>query len=146
MTFSLLATDASTAQGITIVSAVDSPTAGGEVEIGDTVKSIFCEINIAAETITNPKILHWQIVKQPNSAISFPSPALYDQTTKKFVIKRGMEMLPKSVSTVTKRIFVVRIPRIYQRQGDLDKIIFRFIVSSNETVNVCGFFIFRHFG
>lgn len=146
VTFSNLASDASSPVIITIVKAEDSPTTGGEIEIGDTVRSVFCELNFSAETITNPKTIHWIIVKNPANALISGSPATVDGSTKRFILKRGMEMLPKSVGTAIKRVFVVRIPPRMSRFGDADELELRYVASSNETVNVCGIFIFRHYG
>lgn len=57
-----------------------------------------------------------------------------------------MEMLPKDVGTTIKRIGVVKVPRGFQRMADTDQIQFKYVATSAETVNVCGNFIFRHFG
>ncbi len=146
VTFSNLASDASSTVSIDVITAVNAPTTAGQVEIGDTVPWVFCEINFAAQTITNPKIIHWKIWKQAAGQITTTAPSTYDDTAKRFHLKRGMEMLPASVSTVTKRIFVVRLPPRLRRMGDGDKIRFSYIATSAETVNVCGFFIFKHFG
>ncbi len=113
-----------------------------EVAIGAHIGSIYFEINFAAEDITTPKVIHWEVLKSPfGTTMSVPS--LYNQDDKRFVLKRGMEMLPKSVSTVYKRVFVVRIPPRIRRAGDGDKFQFQYVCSSAETVNVCGFAIYK---
>ncbi len=145
MTWSNLAQNASTSQTIAIVTGVDSPTTAGEVEIGDTVKAIFFEFNIAAETVTNPKVLHWLVEKIPSLGTG-SDPSIYDAANKKQILHRGMEMLPKDVSTVFKRIFVVRIPPRLRRIGDGDKIVYKYKASSTETINNCGIAIYKHFG
>ena len=131
--------------GKTIVVAENDPTTAGEVEIGDGVKFIFFEVNFSAEVITSTKIIHWFVAKEPfGTAVTLPS--TYDQISKRFILKRGMEMLPKDLGTVIKRIFVVKIPRPYQRMGDSDKIVFRYQASSSEAINCCGIAIYRHSG
>ncbi len=145
ITWSNLAQNASAVQVVTIADAVDSPTTAGQVEIGDTINAIFFEINFAAETITNPKVIHWLIQKLPPGG-SGATPSVYDPNIKSQILHRGMEMLPKDVSTVFKRIFVLKIPRGLRRMQDQSQLQFRYIASSTETVNVCGFAIYRHFG
>ncbi len=58
-------------------------------------------------------------------------------------MKRGMEMLPTNVATVFKRIFVVKIPRVYNRVGDTDQYTFQYIASSSQTINACGIAIYK---
>ncbi len=145
VTFSNLASDASSSVNIDIIDAVNSPTTAGQIEIGDTVKWVFCELNFSAEVVTNTKIIHWFISKHPfGTAISTPS--TYDQTSKRFILKRGMEMLPKAVGTTIKRIFVLKIPPRMRRFGDSDQLVLSYVATSAETVNVCGIFIYKHFG
>ncbi len=113
-----------------------------EVAIGSHIKWIFCEFNFSAETITNVKTIHWAIRVIPSGQVSSAPNALF-QTDRAYVIKRGMEMLPKDVSTVYKRVFTVKIPRKYVRQADNTAISFEWIASSAETVNGCGIFIYK---
>ncbi len=144
ITWSNLSQNASATQTITIVDAVNSPTTAGQVEIGATVRSIFFEINIAAETITNAKVVHWLVQINPQGLIG-QTPSVYDSTGKSHILKRGMEMLPKDVGTVFKRIFVVRIPPRLRRMSDGTSIEFRYIASSTETINCCGIAIYKQF-
>ncbi len=67
----------------------------------------------------------------------------YYQDTRAQVIKRGMEMLPSDQSTVFKRIVPVAIPKIYQRQRQGSVIRFDYQCSSTETINACGFCIYK---
>ncbi len=143
--FQNLSVNAGTAQTIAVITALDSPTTAGGVEIGDTVGTIFCEINFSPETVTSTKIVHWWISKRPFGTVS-GNPSSYDQSDKRFIFKRGMEMLPKDVGTTIKRIFTIRLPPRFRRFGDGDKLEFKYIASSTETINVCGIFIFKHFG
>ncbi len=117
---------------------------GLECPVGSKIYGIYIEFNIGAEDITSPKILHWKVFVNPvGQAASIPS--LYYQTDRAYVLKRGMEMLPKSVSIVYKRIIFVRIPRVYQRMKDEMDINISFIMTSTETVNLCGFAIYKNF-
>ncbi len=144
-TFSSLGTDGSSTQAVTIATATKSPAAATQVEIGDTIKWIFFELNFSAETITSTKIIHWIIHKSPFGVGTF-IPSSQDASNKRFILKRGMEMLPKDVGTTIKRIGVVRIPPRMSRMGDGDLLRFSWIATSAETVNVCGNFIFRAYG
>ncbi len=145
ITWSNLSVDLGAGIAIEIVKAVDSPTTAGQIEIGDTVKSVFIEMNFSAETITNTKIIHWYVMKVP-AGITPGSAAVYDVNTKRHVLKRGMEMTPKSVNTIIKRIFVVKIPRGLSRFGDGDVLRLQVNASLTETMNFCGIAIYRHFG
>ncbi len=142
--FSDLAKDASADQSITLAQAVDaaSKNLAIEVLVGSRITRLYMELNFAAQIITNPKILHWFVFKSPFGT-TIPAPTNYNQTSKRFVIQRGMEMLPMDVGTVFKRILSIKIPRRYQRMGDNDFLIFKYIVTSAELVNVCGFFIYK---
>ncbi len=149
ITWSLLAADFGTATtSILLVDGVEpaNKNASTECMVGSHVKSIYIEMNIAAETITNPKVLHWEVLLKPFSASAASSnPSTYYQVARNQIIKRGMEMLPKDVGTVYKRIFVVRIPRKAQRIGLDDQIALVFRASSTETLNVCGFAIYKEY-
>jgi len=115
-----------------------------EVSIGSTVGSIYFEFHFSAQVTTNPKVIHWTIGKEPfNSNVS--SPSTYNTVDRRFIFKRGMEMLPADQSTVFKRIFVVRIPPRFKRIGDTDKLFLRYICSSTETINACGIAIYKEF-
>ncbi len=146
ITWSDLAIDASTVVTKNLAIAVPSgdKNASTEVEVGSHVKWIYFEINFAAKTISNPKVIHWTVAMRPNT-LGTPVPSLYYQDARNKILKRGMEMLPKAVSTVYKRIFVVKIPRGQQRLGENDLISFQYIATSAETVNVCGFAIYKEF-
>ncbi len=143
-TFTDLAINASATINRNLYTTVDvgAKGANNEVAVGSHVKWIYCEINIAAETITNPKTVHWTIrIVPPGQTASVPS-TMYGND-RAYVLKRGMEMLPKDVSTVYKRIFVVNIPKGYQRCKQTQVLEFEYVASSAETINVCGIFIYK---
>ncbi len=144
VTWSDLAIDASSAVVKDIAVGVEPPdkNAATEVEIGATVNSIYFEFHFSAQVITNPKVIHWTIGKEPFGT-NLSGPSTYEAIDRRFIFKRGMEMLPKDVGTVFKRIFVVRIPPKFRRIGDQDKLFFKYIASSTETVNACGFAIYK---
>ncbi len=116
--------------------------ASNEVAIGSHIKWIFAEFQFAAETITEVKTIHWVFRYVPSGQVSSGPNQLF-QTDRSFVIKRGMEMLPKDVATVYKRVFTVKIPRKYVRQTDNGQILFEYIASSSNTMNSCGIFIYK---
>ncbi len=136
-----MAQNASSTTDVVLVEAVNDPTTDTQVDIGSRVRWIYVEFNVAAETITNPKVIHWKLRKFPSGLSGFSAPNLYGQQDRKFTFKRGMEMLPKSVSTVYKRVFVVKVPRRYSRMDESDKFLFSYVASSAETINNCGFTI-----
>ncbi len=142
--WSNLAQDAGAVQSITLslaVSSADKDTST-EVEIGSRIKSIYFEFHFSANVVTNPKVIHWIIIGvKPGETIQ--SPALYYQTSRATIFKRGMEMLPKDLSTVFKRIFVARVPKKFLRQTDNFQLQFRYICTSTEAINACGFAIYK---
>ncbi len=144
ITWSNLAQNASVTQGITLSDAVQ-PSAKNtltEVAIGSKIYGFYLEFHFSADTLTNPKVIHWKVqVIPPNMTVSVANS--YYQTDRAYVIKRGMEMLPKSASTVFKRIIFVAVPKIYQRQKEGQIISFRYQASSTETINACGIAIYK---
>ncbi len=144
LTFSSLALDNSAEISFTLAQGVDasSKNTSSEVLIGSRITRLYMELNVGAETLTNPKVFHWSIVKAPFGTTT-PAPSLYNQTSKRFIIQRGMEMLPKSSAVVYKRIISIKIPKRYQRMGDNDFLVFKHIATSAETINVCAFFIYK---
>ncbi len=125
------------------VASADKDTKG-EVEIGSRINSIYIEFNCAAQTTTNPKILHWT-VQGGAQGTTLENPTTYYQSNRSFILKRGMEMLPSDVATVYKRIFVVRIPPKLRRMTDAGFISILFRATSTETINLCGFAIYKEF-
>ncbi len=113
-----------------------------EVEIGSHVKSLYFEFHFSPQQTANANVIHWKISKLPfNTAATIPS--LYFQVDRRFIFKRGMEMLPVNVATVFKRIFVVKIPPKFSRMGDGDKIVFEYVASSTQQINACGICIYK---
>ncbi len=149
-TWSFLNHNASAVQIIEIVSGVRSPSANQEVPIGSKVNSVYFEWNLnGVDNSGTAQVFHWTIVKDPGTTFSTAEldPALYNTKIKKFIIKRGMEMLPQiptgSGGTVqTKRIFVVKLNR-YSRMGDTDKLFFCYKSTSASQINFCGITIFK---
>ncbi len=144
ITWSNLAQNASGIQNIGITEGVASADADNPTEcvVGSKVAWVYFEFHFSAQVVTNPKVIHWTI-EQIREGQTSPITSLYFQNTRSQIIKRGMEMLPADQSTVFKRIFVVKIPRAMQRQKENQKINFRYICSSTETINACGFAIYK---
>ncbi len=145
-TFSNLASDAGTAPviiPIVVSVAMADVNSGTEVPRGAHVNWIFFELNFAAQVTTNPKVVHWQVMFNPTS-LETSTPLTYNTNNKRFILKRGMEMLPSDTSTVFKRVFVVKIPRKYQRMGVDDNISLIYQATSTETINACGFAIYKY--
>ncbi len=140
-TFSSLAADISTTTNFAPLTCVRDPVADMDVTPGTHVNTIYAEFNIAAETITNPKVFHWILQKNPIAAVAM-TPSTYNANSKSWIIKRGMEMLPKNVSTVYKRIFAVRVPKKMRRMSEGDVMVLRGVSTSSETMNFCGFVLY----
>ncbi len=145
ITWSLLAADMSSNTTVEMILGVAVEDKGSSIEcaVGSHVSSIYVEMNIAAETVTNPKVLHWIMEGSVFGQSGVGNPNEYYQEERAQIFKRGMEMLPKDVGTVYKRVFVVRIPKKYQRIAMGNKIRIKFKCSSAEAINVCGFAIYK---
>ncbi len=143
-TWSNLSQNASTTVTITIAKGVDQAdvSANNEVSIGSHVRFIYLEFHFAAETVTSAKVIHWTVRKLPFGTTA-TIPRTYNQKDKRFIFKRGMEMLPKDVSTVFKRIIGVRIPPKFSRIGEDDTLVLQYVCSSSETINACGISIIK---
>ncbi len=144
ISWSNLVQDASTVDSTQLATGTDPANVNlaHEVVRGAKITSIYFEFHFSAETVTNPKVIHWTIEVAP-SGMSLGAPNTYYNDSRAYVIKRGMEMLPRDVSTIFKRIFVVRIPPIYQRMKKNQDIQFRYICSSAEAINACGIAIYK---
>ncbi len=149
-TWSNLGENASTDKVVTLINATESPVTGVDVDIGSVVKSIFVETNLnGVDNSGSVQVFHWFIMKVP-AGLTTPSAAVYQSDQKKFILKRGMEMLPEiplgSGGTVqTKRIFVVKLPPRLRRFDDGDTLQLRYISSSASSINYCGIAIFKEF-
>ncbi len=124
-------------QTLTLADAPEPVVLSIDVPVGSKLRWTQIEFNLSAETITNAKTLHWMVVKNPGGLITF-TPTTYGQTNRKFVFQRGLEMLPKDVSFLVKRIINVRIPPRYRRMDEDDKLQFVYLASSTETLNFCA--------
>ncbi len=144
ITWSNLAQDASSVQVIVLAKGTDSAdkNTSSEVEVGSHVRSIYLEFHFSAEVVTNPKVIHWFLVgKRTGETIGTPSTYYSDERSS--IFKRGMEMLVGDKSTVFKRIMVVRVPRKLQRMAKNMNLEFRYISTSTQTINACGFAIYK---
>ncbi len=147
-TWTFLAQNASTAQTVVLIQATESPVTGNEVDIGSVVKSIFFESNLnGVDNSSGAQVFHWYIMKQP-AGLATPAPNVYQSDQKKYILKRGMEMLPDipldSGGTVqTKRIFALKIPPRLRRFDDGDALILRYISTSASGINYCGISIYK---
>ncbi len=145
-TWSFIAQNASSTQTVILAQGTQSAditdATATEVKSGARITHIFFEFHFSPEVVTSTKVIHWHIALQPFGT-STGVASLYQLVQRRFIIKRGMEMLVKDVGTVFKRVFVVKIPRKYQRLGISDQLVFKYICTSAETINACGIAIYR---
>lgn len=148
--WSNLGENASTDKFVTLIEAIESPVTARDIDIGSVVKSIYVEFNVnGVDNSGVVQVFHWSIMKIP-AGLSRPAANVYQSDQKKFVLKRGMEMLPEiplgSGGTVqTKRIFVVKIPPRLRRFDDGDTFTLSYISSSTSGINFCGIAVFKEF-
>ncbi len=143
ITWSNLGQDASAVKKVVLVKGVASADADLPEEVTNRhkVRGIYVEFNLNAATTGAINILHWNVVKAPFGT-TMPIPSLYNQTSKRFVLKRGMEMIPANITVVTKRIFVVPLPN-RGTIGDDDQVIFQYVTSGTDTINNCGIAVYK---
>ncbi len=146
-TWSNLIQDASSAVSIPLVTGVGRDEIGTNPDfckVGSRVTTIYLEFHFANQDDTNPEpnVIHW-VVECSRDGLSMGAPNVYNQDSKSYIVKRGMEMLPKDTSTVYKRIVVVRIPRIYQRVKLNTVTRLRYIATSNQVINTCGIIVYK---
>jgi len=152
-TWSFLGQNASTVQTVTLILGDETPAISTpqEVGLGSIVKWIFVEFNLnGIDNSGSAQVFHWIIIKNPGNQFGSVDPSSYNQTWKKFVIKRGMEMLPQipigSGGTVqTKRVFSVKIPPRLRRFDNDDKLELYYKSTSASGINFCGITVFREF-
>jgi len=151
-TWSFLLQNASATQEIIIARATaGEPVLATDVEVGSQIKSVYFEFNLnGVDNSGTAQVFHWMIYKNPIGNFAPLDPLSYDTASKSRIMKRGMEMLPEiplgSGGTVqTKRIFVVKIPRVYHRMAENDEINLTYRSTSSSNINFCGIFIFKEF-
>ncbi len=150
--WSFLVHNASATQNVTLSNAVaGEPSTNVDIETGSHIKSIYIEFNLnGVDNSGSAQVFHWYIWKNPSNGLTIIDPATYDSSRKRFILKRGMEMLPEiplgSGGTVqTKRVFVVKIPKVYQRMGEGDRMQLIYKSTSSSNINFCGISIFKEF-
>ncbi len=116
--------------------------AANECVLGSKIPWIYVEVNFSKEAITTTTIVHWLIARKPADNAIMVADVYYDPD-KRFIIKRGMEMLPKDVNHVVKRIIPVKVPKGMQRIGRDDNWVFKYVSSNTNTLNTCGFAIIK---
>ncbi len=144
LTWTKLGTNYQATQTEIIANPVQSPSADNEVDIGSRVNSVYFEFNCSGSALTNPTVLHWA-VQMFRTAQTASGPTLYNQINKSQILKRGMEMIPKDLSTVIKRIFVVKIPPSFRRMRENQQIQIKMQASDTGAINVCGIMIYKEY-
>ncbi len=144
ITWSNLSQDASSVQTIELAKGVQvgSKDSSTECAVGSHVKRLYLEFHFSAEAITVAKVIHWEIISIP-TGLTVGSPATYYNASRARIFQRGMEMLPKDVGTVYKRIISVKVPKVYQRIQENATLNFRYVSTSATTINACGICIYK---
>ncbi len=144
VSWSNLGQNASAIQRISLAVAVQpaSKNLNTEVAIGSKVGFVYLEFQFSAETISNTKIIHWKVEKVRTGQTP-STPSAYNQNDRRQILQREMEMLPKDVATIIKRIVAVRIPRGYSNFQEGDQLEFIYISTLAETINACGIVIYK---
>ncbi len=145
ITWSNLSQDAGTSKvNINLITPVQpaSKNVSTEVGIGSKVGYLYFEFNLSAQTTGVVKVVHWT-VSVTRTGQTQGEPNTYYQPDRSQILKRGMEMLPNSVGTVFKRIFVVKIPKTYQRMRENQTFQLQYKTNTTESLNMCGIVIYK---
>ncbi len=144
ITWSNLSQDASSITTITLAKGVQvgSKDSSTECAVGSHVKRLYLEFHFSAEDITVAKVIHWEIISIP-TGLTVGGTATYYGASRARIFQRGMEMLPKDVGTVYKRIISVKVPKVYQRMQENANLVFRYVSTSTTTINACGICIYK---
>ncbi len=141
-----------TLQSQTLAQAVANPSLAVDVDVGSTIKGFYVEFNLnGVDNSGAVQVFHWAIMKAPAGDPSFDvDPSTYNTTKKRFIFKRGMEMLPQiplgSGGTVqTKRVFFVALPPRFRRMGDADQVKLLYKSTSSSGVNFCAIVLYKEF-
>ncbi len=152
LTWSNLGENASTVKSVVLITGTaGEPSLATDVETGSRVNSIYLEFNLnGVDNSGTVQVFHWMVYKSPAGSFGVVDPAIYDTASKRFILKRGMEMLPEiplgSGGTVqTKRVFVVKLPPRIRRIGESDNLILSYKSTSASGINFCGIGIFKEF-
>ncbi len=113
-----------------------------EVQTGANIPWLYLEFHFGADNVAAVNVIHWTIAKEPFGT-SLGNPNIYQNITRRFIFRRGMEMLPKDVSTVFKRIIPLKVPRRMQRLGMGDQLVFKYQSSITNTINACGICVYK---
>lgn len=144
VSWSNLSQNASTVQNILLAQGVptaDADTAT-ECEVGSTISKVNFEINWSADNIASAKVIHWMIQVNP-AGMTTANPNSYYQANRSYILRRGMEMLPRDLAVNIKRVFPLYIPKIYKRVKANYNLYLSYICSSTEAINACGFAIYK---
>ncbi len=144
ITWSNLSQNASGTTTVTLVKGVQVGSKDTSVEcaVGSHVKRLYMEFHFGAEDITVAKVIHWELISIP-TGLTVGAPSTYYNASRARIFQRGMEMLPKDVGTVYKRIISVKVPKVYQRIQENATLNFRYVSTSATTINACGIAIYK---
>ncbi len=110
-----------------LITTVDAPVIANttENETGSRVNGIYLKVEAYATTAAALANLYMYIIKNPGNEIAGPAANLVGASVvKKYVIHQEMVMLEQSVNGNPRTVFngVVVIPKLYRRNGPIDKL------------------------
>ncbi len=127
---------------VDLVVASDTPTIGAitTCETGSKVNGIYLKVECTQAAGSSLSNVYLAVMKQPGSGVVPPQAnAVGASVFKKFIIHQEMVMLGDSVENMPRVIFngVIKIPKGYQRNGPLDKIMVLLLAGTSNTYNFC---------
>ncbi len=113
---------------VDLINTVDSPafTNAVNVETGSRVHAIYLHLEVSHTSGTGRPNIYFIIFKNPGANLTAPAPtAVGISDERKYVIHQGMVMMSGDAGNGLPRVFfdgVIRIPKLYQRNGIKDKL------------------------
>ncbi len=120
------------AQTFSLIETVDTPilaTNPEQVQTASKCFGIYLNAEAYATTAGALANIYMMVMKNPGNNLGFPNGNQVGvDKNKKFVIHQEMKMLEQSVNGNPRTIFngVIKIPKLYQRNGPLDRLLIQF--------------------
>ncbi len=120
--------DDSPVSTVDLINTVDSPAFTNAVncETGSRVHGIYLHLEVSHTSGTGRPNIYFIIFKNPGANLTAPDPKAVGITDeRKYVIHQGMVMMSGDAANGLPRVMfdgVIRIPKLYQRNGIKDKL------------------------
>ncbi len=114
-------------QNTILIQTLDTPTLADTdgCETGSKVNGIYLDVEVYGTSSGALSNIYMSVQKNPGGNLSFPNPNVIGSSdNKKYVIHQEMVMVQKVTPSNPRTLFkgVIRIPKLYQRNGPNDQL------------------------